>query len=160
VTSRFEDGGCAVPTTTGRPVTEIADYIGGFVAAEGCFHVRPSNGGFSFTVSLGASDEEMIELLHEFFGCGFVTRWPRRRPHYDDEATLTVKKLRDLVEVMVPFMDAHLPRSYKLHQYVAWRAELLRYWTERAVRTCSAPGCNVTRRGEGLCGAHRFLYGR
>jgi hypothetical protein len=149
-----------VPTTTGRPVTELAQFIGGFVAAEGCFHTRPKNGGFSFTVSLGSIDQQTIDLLHGFFACGFTGWSPRRKPHYDDECTFTVKKLRDLIEVIVPFMDEHLPFSYKRQQFLFWRADLLRYWTERAIRTCSAPGCDRTRKGEGLCGAHRVLPGR
>jgi hypothetical protein len=102
----------------------------------------------------------MIDLLREFFGCGFASRWTRRKPHYEDEVTFTVKKLRDLVEVLVPFMDEHLPPSYKRQQFLEWRTELLQYWTERAIRVCSAPGCSRTRRGEGLCATHRFLFGR
>lgn len=151
-----------MPTTTARPATEIAAFLGGFIAAEGCFHLPPTKGGrFSFTVSLGGIDQAMIDLLHDFFGCGFTTWSPRRRPHYDDEVTFTVKKLRDLVEMVVPFMDEHLPFSYKHHQYLVWRTVLLRYWTEEAVRTCGVPGCGRTRRGEGLCGGHRYeVYGR
>ena len=76
--SRCEDGGCAVPTTTRRRATDVADLIGGFVAAEGCFQARPVTGRFAFAVALGAADREMVDLLHGFLGCGRTT-WRRRR---------------------------------------------------------------------------------
>jgi hypothetical protein len=38
------------------------------------------------------------------------------------------------VEVVVPFMDEHLPPSHKRGQYLAWRAELVDYWEHRARR--------------------------
>jgi hypothetical protein len=66
---------------------------------------------FGFAVGLGAIDSGMCEMLHEFFGVGSVTRSPRRRAHYDDEIAFAVRSTRALVEVIVPFMDEHLPAS-------------------------------------------------
>jgi hypothetical protein len=148
-----------VPTTTGRPVTEIAAFIGGFVAAEGCFHPRPRNGSYTFAVSLGASDQEMVELLHAFFGCGSTIWSPRRKPHYDDEVAFVVRRMRELIEVVVPFMDEHLPPSYKREQYLAWRAEVLDYWEHgmRRRRPCTVDGCDVIQRAKGLCRHHYYV---
>jgi hypothetical protein len=42
--------------------------------------------------------------------------------------------MRDLVGIVAPFMDAHLPASYKRSQYLAWRAELLDAWEHRSRR--------------------------
>ena len=81
-TDRCEDRGCAVPTTTRRPATDIADFIGGFVAAEGCFHARRTEGWFGFTVALGAADQRPSNCSTSYFGCGRTT-WCRR-----DEAAL------------------------------------------------------------------------
>lgn len=106
-----------------RLATDLADALAGFIAAEGTF-VR-SSGRFRFSVAVGASDAGMCELLHEFLGVGHVRRYPRRKAHYDDEVVFSVGARDDLVEVVVPFLDAHLRPSYKREQYEAWRAELL-----------------------------------
>jgi hypothetical protein len=76
----------------------------------------------------------MCRAFAAVLGCGTVRRYPRRRPHYDDEAVFAVQGLRELVEVVLPFMDAHLPESYKRTQYLAWRAELLDTWEHRSRR--------------------------
>jgi hypothetical protein len=152
-----------VPTTTRRPATEIADYLGGFVSAEGTFVARPWDGQFAFAVALGATDREMVDLFREFFGCGRVTWRRRREAHYDDEVTFVVRKLRHLVEAVVPFMDEHLPPSYKRQQYLAWRAEVLDYWEHgmRRRRPCTVEGCEVIQRAKGLCRRHYYeAFGR
>jgi hypothetical protein len=80
----------------------------------------------------------------------------RRRPHYDDEVAFVVTRLRDLVEVVVPFMDDHLPVSHKRVQYEAWRADLLAYWEHQARRRrpCRLPGCSSPALASGLCRPH------
>lgn len=122
-----------MPTTTAPRVTELADFIGGFVAAEGCF-TTTSPRRFAFRVSLGATDTASCELLRTFFGVGSVWRYPRRKPHDDDEIVFAVGALPDLVNVIVPFMEQHLPPSHKRNQYLAWWAELFDYWEHRARR--------------------------
>ena len=137
------------------PATEEqAVWVGGFVCAEGSF-IRSGN-SFRFAVGLGATDAESCHQLHRFFGVGSVTTSPRRREHYDDEVAYHVQALPDLVDVVVPFMDAHLPASYKRDQYLAWRAALLDYWERgaRRVRPCAVPGCQQPRKIKGLCRPH------
>jgi hypothetical protein len=147
-----------VPITTRRLVTDLATYIGGFVAAEGTFIARPWDGGFAFAIALGANDHEMVELLHEFLGCGRVTWRRRRKDHYDDEVTFVVRRMKDLVEVVIPFMDEHLPPSYKRQQFEPWRAEVLEYWDTgvRRRRGCTVEGCEVPQRAKGLCRHHYY----
>ena len=100
----------------------------------------------------------MCELLVEFLGAGTVHRRGRRRPHYDDEIIYQVRKLADLVHIIVPFMDAHLPASSKRRQYEPWRAELLVYWehSARRRRPCTIEGCDRPRRAYGLCRRHLY----
>jgi hypothetical protein len=114
----------------------LAPFVGGFIAGEGSFvHVTlASRSSFTFAVALGETDAAACELLHAFFGCGTIHHYRRRQAHYDDEVRFQVRKLRDLVERVVPFMDEHLPPSYKRDQYLAWRDELLDYWHHRARR--------------------------
>lgn len=92
-----------------------------------------------FQVGLGSVDEEMCLALQSRFGVGRIYRSSRRRPHYDDEVQFSVQSVRDLVEVVVPFMDAHLPESHKRDQYLEWRARLLDHWEHRARRAASTP---------------------
>lgn len=111
-----------------RPATDAAAVLAGFVAAEGSFiHSPPRR--FKFAVSLGATDTAMCTAIRGLLGVGRVTGSPRRQQHHDDEVTYQVQSLHDLVEVVVPFMDEHLPPCHKRDQYFAWRAELLAYWT-------------------------------
>jgi hypothetical protein len=128
------DEECAGSTTTGSPATEIASFLSGFVAAEGCFTREPGGLRYRFSLGLGALDAGMCACFVAFFGCGQVHHYPRRRPHYDDEVVFAVQSKRDLVELVVPFMDAHLPASYKRRQYLGWRAELMDTWEHRSRR--------------------------
>jgi hypothetical protein len=116
--------------TTDLPATEGADFLGGFVAAEGCF--THSGRRFRFAVQLAAVDGGICAAFAALFGCGWVRQYRRRRPHYDDEVVFAVQSKRDLGDVVLPFMDAHLPASYKRSQYLAWRAELLDAWERRS----------------------------
>lgn len=79
--------------------------------------------------------------------------------HYDDETTFVISSLTDHLDVTIPFMDEHLPPSYKRTQYLDWRARLLDYWEHRARRRrpCSVDGCEVPRRAHGLCRRHLWL---
>lgn len=144
-----------------RATEALAATIAGFVAAEGTFTGTIGGRRFTFAVGLGAADAGMCETLHTFFGVGNVTVSPRRKEHYDDEVTFAVRSIRDLAEVIVPFMDEHLPASYKRTQYEAWRSRLFDYWEHRAkrVRPCSVDGCDTPRRAHGLCRHHLYVAG-
>jgi hypothetical protein len=144
----------------------LAAFIGGFVAAEGCFTShRPSADShrFRFSVGLGAVDRSSCELLASTLRVGGLHESPRRADTYDDEVTFAVQSLRELVEVVVPFMDEWLPPSHKRDQYVAWRATLLDYWEHKAKRRrrCVIEGCGNERRAKGLCRVHYYeRFGR
>lgn len=69
-----------------------------------------------------------------------------------------MQKLSALVEVVVPFMDEHLPPAYKRQQYEAWRAQLFEYWesdTKRR-RPCTVDGCEEPQRAKGVCRRHYY----
>jgi hypothetical protein len=144
-----------------RPAGDLSAFVAGFVCAEGCFKIGRSR--FSFNVGLGATDAASCHLLRSFFGVGHVYEYPRRRQHYDDEVVYVVQPLRELVEVIVPFMDEHLAPSYKRQQYEIWRAALLDYWEHDAKRRrpCSLDGCEQPNRARGLCRRHYYeSFGR
>lgn len=139
-------------------VTDTAEFLAGFVIGEGCFTRAGDPPKFAFAVTLGAVDAALCELFADVLGVGTIHHRRRRRPHYDDEVTFQVRKLAHLVVTVVPFMDEHLPPSYKRRQYEEWRAALLEYWDGRARRrrTCTVPGCGAPRRAHGLCRRHLY----
>lgn len=155
---RCADEGCAGRTTTVPPATDQADFHGGFIAAEGCFSRTGEPPRFAFVVGLGARDAGQCERLLAFLGVGFISTSSRRKAHYDDEVAFQVRKLVDLVHVVVPFMDEHLPPSFKRQQYEQWRGDLLAHWhtSARRVRRCTVAGCQEPRRAHGLCRRHLY----
>ena len=85
---------------------DIASYISGFVDGEGCFcvsfqpsrrhrlgwEVRPS-----FSVSQNADRAELLGVIRERWGCGFI------RPDRSDKTLkFEVRNLKDLVETVIP----------------------------------------------------------
>jgi len=139
--------------------TDLASFLGGFVAAEGCF--TRTGPRFRFAIALGARDIGMCDLAARLLEVGYVRTYPRRRPHYDDEVTFSVQSTRDLVTVVVPFMDESLPPSHKRAQYMRWRTELLSHWEHHARkrRVCTEPGCAEPQLGKGVCRLHYWkLY--
>ena len=117
----------------------------------------------TFAVTLGEVDAGSCELLRSFFGVGYVYHYPRRQPHYDDEVAFQVCKTADLVNVIIPFMDEHLPASYKREQYTEWRAKVINFWEHdmKRRRPCTVDDCERPQRGRGVCRIHYYaLYGR
>jgi hypothetical protein len=147
-----------------KPATEgLAHFLGGFTAAEGTFGANESAGRFRFAVSLGATDQAMCKLMYAFLGVGHITFSPRRKPHYDDEVTYAVQALHELKDFVVPFMDEHLPESYKREQYLDWREKLLDYIEHRARRPrsrCTISECDQPARAHGLCRKHLWEFRR
>lgn len=156
--ARSGDVGSAGLTTTVPPATELAAYVGGFTAAEGCLVCTEGGTRFSFAVGLSASDLVSCELLLAYLGVGASTG------HLDGRPTRTMPLVSPSAPCLswctslVPFMDEHLAPSYKRVQYEEWRAELLEYWEHRAkrVRPCTVEGCEAPRRAKGLCRSHYF----
>lgn len=139
---------------------ELAAFIAGFVCAEACFV-----GGkrFAFSIGLGEADAASCRLALESFGVGHVRHYARRMEHYDDEVVFSVQSLRDLVEVVVPFIDEHLAPSFKRAQHESWRTALLEHWDVHAKRRrpCTTAGCGELARARGLCRHHYYAaFGR
>ncbi len=89
---------------------DIDSYISGFVDGEGCFcvsfhpsqrhrlgwEVRPS-----FSVSQNGDRAQLLHMIRERWGCGFI------RPDRSDKTLkLEVRKVRDLVEKVIPHFRA------------------------------------------------------
>lgn len=145
-----------------QPATEQQRaFLGGFVAAEGCF-TGDGDRRFRFNVGLGGTDLDMCHAFAQALEVGHVTRSLRRKAHYDDEVQFSVQSVRELVEVVVPFMDVYLPPSHKRAQYLEWRARLLDHWEHSARRraTCIVGDCDAPAKAHGLCRPHLWRYRR
>ena len=118
--------------------TRVAAFHVGFSAAEGCF---TGNG----------RDVPLPRRPNAWRGCAILAVTSRFVAA--TEAALRRRGAvhgavgaRELVEVVVPFMDAHLPPSHKRTQYLEWRARLLDHWEHRARGgPCSVTGCGESR---------------
>lgn len=139
-----------------------AEFLAGFATAEGCF-TGDRKRRLRFAVALGATDRGMCEAFRDFLGVGRVSFTPRRRPHYDDESAFVVDSVYELADVVVPFMDEHLPPSYKRQQYEAWREELLDFVANQVRRRgrapCTVDGCELPQRAHALCRHHMYAAG-
>jgi hypothetical protein len=153
----------AVPITTVRRATDESAFAAGFVAAEGTFIATGTPPTFTFAVRLGAADGETCHWLQGLLGAGFVRSYGRRKAHYDDEVCFAVRRLEDLVEIVVPFMDSYLPPCHKRTQFEDWKRQLLDYWEweARRRRPCSSPGCSSPQQAKGFCRRHYYqAFGR
>ncbi|HEX5265252.1 MAG TPA: LAGLIDADG family homing endonuclease [Acidimicrobiales bacterium] len=141
------------------PATDWASFVGGLIAGEGTFVCTGRRPSFTFSIRLGAADGDLLREVKEFFGCGTLHWYPRRKAHYDDEMVFQVRRLADLVGVVVPYMDEHLPPSYKRLQYEAWRDKLVLYCDQRprGPRRCAVPGCTEPARALDRCRHHYYL---
>jgi LAGLIDADG endonuclease len=142
------------------PATDtLAAFFGGFVAGEGSFTRAGDPPAFRFSIGLGAVDTDICQELRSFFGCGRIHVSRRRKSHYDDEVQFVISAMVEHLEVTIPFMDAHLPESYKRQQYLRWRGELMEYWETRARRrrACSVEGCDAPSRARGVCRHHLWV---
>ena len=96
---------------------DLASYISGFVDGEGCFcvsfqpsrrhrfgwEVRPS-----FSVSQNADRAELLHIIRERWGCGFI------RPDRSDKTIkFEVRTIRALVEKVLPHFQAYPLASSK-----------------------------------------------
>ena len=163
VVNRCEVAASADPTTTVPPVTDLAAHVAGFIAAEGHFGANRTATRFRLAVGLAAADRGSCQLLLELFRVGTITETTRRQAHHDDVVSWQVQALPQLVDVVVPFMDHHLPPCHKREQYIIWRTLLLQYWEHgaRRVHPCSVDGCTASSRCKRLCRHHDYLaFGR
>jgi len=92
------------------------DWVVGFVDAQGCFHIVLNKNSEmklgwqilpEFLIVQHKRDINLIYKLRTFFGCGVV------RKHSDDRYCLRIRKLDNLVNVIIPFFEEHPLKSKK-----------------------------------------------
>jgi hypothetical protein len=114
-------------------------WVVGFVDGEGCFSVpvfrnRTCRLGWQvqpdFTVVQGARSVQVLHELNAFFGCGHVGRNVRHDNHREDLFRFSVRSLRDLVDTVVPFFEAHPLRTAKRDEFASF-AIVVRLMSQR-----------------------------
>ncbi len=85
---------------------ELSQYISGYVDGEGCFSVSFSKRekikiGWevkpSFCIGQNYDRREVLDLMQEFFGCGFM-----RRDYADKTLKYEIRSLESLVQKVIP----------------------------------------------------------
>lgn len=104
-------------------INELAIYITGYSDGEGCFCVsfskRPKNikVGFevkpSFSVSQNNDRSEVLDLMKNYFNCGFLRRdWGDKTLKYE------VRSLNDLLNTIIPHFIKYPMKSAKQKDFI------------------------------------------
>ena len=91
-------------------------WVVGFVDGEGCFSISVVcnetmrlgwQAQHEFVVSQAAPSREALELLRDFFGCGYVYESERHDNHRWPLARFVVRRRDDLSRSIIPFFEEH-----------------------------------------------------
>lgn len=105
---------------------DALEWAVGFVDGEGCFSIsvvrnRTCRLGWQvqheFSVVQAAPSRSALEFLRELFGCGTLIENRRHDNHRDTLLRFSVKRRRDLVDVVVPFFEERPLRTAKRHDF-------------------------------------------
>jgi hypothetical protein len=100
----------------------IEQWIVGFVDGEGCFSIAVvRNPGLrlgwqvqhEFSVTQAAPSRDALELVRERFGCGTILEQQRHDNHKSSLLRFSVKRRRDLMDVILPFFEQYPLRTAK-----------------------------------------------
>lgn len=101
---------------------DLANYFSGYVDGEGCFSVSFSKRpkllvGWevkpSFCVGQNYDRREVLDLMHQYFGCGHIRRdWGDKTLKYE------VRKLDDLVSKVIPHFRKYPLKSAKQKDFL------------------------------------------
>lgn len=108
-------------------------WIVGFVDGEGCFSIslvrnRTAKLGWQvqheFVVSQSAHSTDTLEMLHSYFGCGYVYENERHDNHHWPLARYVVRRRDDLRARIIPFFEDHPLITAKRHDFELFREVL------------------------------------
>lgn len=103
---------------------DIANYISGYVEGEGCFSVSFSkraklNIGWevkpSFAVGQNFDRRQVLDLMMEYFGCGFI-----RRDYADKTLKYEVRSLEELLAKVIPHFYYFPLKSSKQKDFLSF----------------------------------------
>ena len=97
------------PTPLPRKIRNIPEYITGYIDGEGCFTVtfnikKKAKLGWelrpSFSVSQNEDRRQVLDLIREYFGCGYT-----RRDYADKTVKFEIRNHRDLITKVIPHFE-------------------------------------------------------
>ena len=104
---------------------DIAEYISGYVDGEGCFSVSFTKRtrfliGWetkpSFSVSQNHDRAEVLYLMQDYFGAGFM-----RRDFSDNTLKFEIRKIDDLVSKVIPHFEKYPLLSGKQYDFLLFK---------------------------------------
>lgn len=102
-----------------------AQWVVGFTDGEGCFHIGISQNktykiGFQvlpeFVVVQHQRDIKLLHCLKAYFGCGVV------RKNHGDRYCFRVRKVNDLITIILPFFEKHQLKTMKKVDFLRFRS--------------------------------------
>ncbi len=109
-------------------------YIIGFIDGEGCFCVSASKHKTlrrrkeirpQFEIELRIDDQEILERIQATLGCGNIYTLNYKRYDWAPHVKFKVTRIRDLTEVIIPFIDTFPLQAKKAQVYALWRTVVL-----------------------------------
>ncbi|MCL5435967.1 MAG: LAGLIDADG family homing endonuclease [Patescibacteria group bacterium] len=106
------------------------NYVVGFIDGEGSFSVSISKHSTTkrrldvraeFEMELREDDREILERIQQTIGCGYVYRLVYKRYDWQPHAKYKVASIKELTEVLIPFLDAHPLQAKKKLVYELFR---------------------------------------
>lgn len=109
----------------GRPDLSLFHYISGFVDGEGSFHIAVQRNPTvkliwqvipEFHVSQHRNSKEVLDLIRETFGCGYV------KPNHSNSSrdatwVYVVRNRNELTEKVIPFFQTYPLRTAKRNDF-------------------------------------------
>lgn len=137
VTPLGYDGGMVSDNPSGagnqqeRPGSE--EWIVGFVDGEGCFSISVVRNAtcalgwqvqHEFAIAQAAPSRSALEFVRDLFGCGRIIEQTRHDDHRSPLLRFSVKRRRDLLDVVIPFFTEHPLRTVKRLDFERFEAVL------------------------------------
>jgi len=125
------------------------DYIIGFIDGEGSFSVSVSKHKTlkrrleirpEFEMELRADDREILERIRYTLGCGRIYHLGYERYGWYPHAKMKISNIKDLTEVLLPFIDRHPLQAkkrfvYKLFREIVLMVKAKKHLTENGFRS-------------------------
>lgn len=105
-------------------------YIIGFIDGEGCFCVSASKHKTlkhhmeirpQFEIELRIDDQKILERIQATLGCGNIYTLNYKRYDWAPHVKFKITRIRDLTEVIIPFIDTFPLQAKKSQVYALWR---------------------------------------